>query len=685
MVNNKFYFKRNILSVLRVLVIDSNNFNTETSTIISSNRNMIKALTFNEELNNLGYTLKPKDIIRLSNSDALDKCDIYEVGELIGHVKAKPMYPNYPTQVMEMDEATFRFHQICHYFSTYGLEMLTGESVITGWLPDVEDTEKTKTDEALLDLKVLDLMNFNDAVEYSFRTLASRNERLTIPETQIIDYDILNIDPNIICNTKITFKENLYTIFYSVFTSKNYKDLSLYKFCQHTGDIWKCIDYIKFYRGMGSLRTTQRKVLVKLLESYSVADFKANLMLSNRSAELIKHLLNYLSYNKYSRSPAHKEAVRALRNKELISWEGKAKALIFSHDDDALKFIAERPGMMLRMITILLRNGYSRDDILNELKKHAAQLSTQTLVTLLTHFGMGNIHKYNGEPYDELELLNLNIIISTALWYNLGAKNIPELRNKKVYLDMDNYNLSMSNIECNTKSAEGGYVRSGLAYKIPDTVDRLRFFVYWNDKERVDVDLHGSIYYDNGTSKSIGWNKDYKDASTVFSGDITHSNAAEYLDVDLKAEELSRVEFNINLYSGKSSFGDIDECFVGIMGLSDENYGNLEYKLYDAKNCFFSHYLKNSARTMEYGYIDVKRRCIVFIGKEGSCYDSNLFSRSSFSLKSYINYLLYDYNDNRTAITKDKDEADVILTMEKSESDDPRCISLLDNNFFMDR
>lgn len=45
MVNNKFYFKRNMLSVLRVLVIDSNNFNTETSTIISSNRNMIKALT----------------------------------------------------------------------------------------------------------------------------------------------------------------------------------------------------------------------------------------------------------------------------------------------------------------------------------------------------------------------------------------------------------------------------------------------------------------------------------------------------------------------------------------------------------------------------------------------------------------------------------------------------------------
>ena len=41
-----------------------------------------------------------------------------------------------------MDEATFRYNQVMHYFSTYGVELIAGMlgldvSVGQGWMPDV--------------------------------------------------------------------------------------------------------------------------------------------------------------------------------------------------------------------------------------------------------------------------------------------------------------------------------------------------------------------------------------------------------------------------------------------------------------------------------------------------------------------------------------------------------------------
>lgn len=83
--------------------------------------NMVKAMTVNTELRALGYTLSAADIVALAKSADADGLP-ERVRSYIGDVKAKPMYPDFPSQVMEMDEAVFRFHQLVHYFSTYGIE-----------------------------------------------------------------------------------------------------------------------------------------------------------------------------------------------------------------------------------------------------------------------------------------------------------------------------------------------------------------------------------------------------------------------------------------------------------------------------------------------------------------------------------------------------------------------------------
>ena len=118
---------------------------------------MVKAMTVNEELLAVGYTLSPRDVITLAKSEDMDGFAA-RIREYAGSVDAKPMYPDFPNQVMNMDECVFRFHQLLHYLSTYGVEEITGISVTRGWLPEVQDTEKTQPATRLLEPKVLGLI-----------------------------------------------------------------------------------------------------------------------------------------------------------------------------------------------------------------------------------------------------------------------------------------------------------------------------------------------------------------------------------------------------------------------------------------------------------------------------------------------------------------------------------------------
>ena len=163
-----------------------------------------------------------------------------------------------------------------------------------------------------------------------------------------------------------------------------------------------------------------------------------------------------------------------------------------------------------------------------------------------------------------------------------------ELAGKKVFVKAEEFELSYSRLEGGKKSSEGGYLPSGMAIRIPEEVKRLRFFVYWNDKNRVDVDLHAAAYDLEGEFIHVGWDAHFNKSGIVHSGDITHSNAAEYIDIDMAAP-LRNAEASIHLYSGKQSFGQIETCYVGMMAV--KRFGE-KVKLYDPKNCFFTHELR---------------------------------------------------------------------------------------------
>lgn len=639
--------------------------------------NLVRAMTVNEELLALGYTLAPKDIVVLAKSADADGFAA-RVRGYIGDVKAKPMYPDFPAQVMAMDEAVFRFHQMLHYLSTYGVEEISGIPVTKGWLPEMPGTEKTASDDTLLAAKTIALLGSDEKYSLPYRKILTKTERMTDKECMIAAECTKHLSAEEMSAVRITFKQNMLIVYHTIFAdpalTSEEKLGFLHALCQHTGDVWKCLDY-SLTRTRFHFKTSQKRLTVRLLESYPLGDFRGNLILSGKKRERTLLMLKFIDFNEYARNPEYKKAVADLRAGKLRSWESEIKAMVSRKAPEVLDAYAERPGMMLRHMTYLLRNGYPIKELYARLAPHAAELKPQTLVSLAAFFSRPEVNTLAEDRYQEAFMLK--ILTQHLLELRLAA-NKTVLRGKKIHLNMPDFDLDLSTVRVNDKSAEGGYIRSGLAYKIPDDVKCIRFFVYWNDTQRVDIDLHGVAFDLQNQVIRVGWNEQFKSGELVFSGDITHSDAAEFIDIDLeKAKTMLRtVTLNINLYSGYPTFKEIDECFVGIMGVAKTN---AEVKLYDPKNCFFTHYLTGKYRLLNYGFIDVQNRVLIFDGKPNDSYYSTAPQNNAFSLRNYLDILFAAQN---AAVVSAPEDADIVLVMGKPSAENEQ--SLIDNNFFME-
>ena len=185
-----YNFEKDVFNALRWVVYTNDDFHGNIDRDIPDER-MQLVLTFNENIKGLGYTFDPQSIVdlaRLANlANQSDLSNLYDkIKDMIGSVDAKPMYPDFPNQVMEMDEATFRMHQLIHYFTTYGIESLTGMEVSKGWLPNVEETEKTECDDTLLSAKTIQLIDESECAAYALEKILSKRERMTDADNRLI-------------------------------------------------------------------------------------------------------------------------------------------------------------------------------------------------------------------------------------------------------------------------------------------------------------------------------------------------------------------------------------------------------------------------------------------------------------------------------------------------------------------
>lgn len=621
---------------------------------IEDKKSLAGAATLNENLMQYGWVLAPealKAVIENMSLEGMKKMQD-DIIAFTGDVKAEPMYPGFPQEVLEMDEAQYRLDQLCHYFSTYGIEYLTGRKVTKGWLPhegEEKETEK-KFNGFSADLKKIDVVFGEDKWIVPVKTILSRTSRMTEVEKDIVKEAVSHISEDQLSDLSVPFKENIYPVF-KLAIEKDIKSLSLaHAACQHSGDVIKCA---KAYLGEKKyrLKTYEKKFIVKLLELYDIDNFRENLCLSAKKADEAEMVIRHLNYNHFSRSDSHKKAVKDLRDGKLKSWASRVESLLAKKSESALDMIEKRPGMMLRMLNRLVNIGYDFKDITERLARNASALSTTSLVKVMM-----------STDYTDALVPVLSAKLKSAETPLLG---------KKVYIDEQGYDLAHSYI---SKTEEGGYVRSGMAFKIPESAGIVRFFIYWNDSERVDIDLHANASDVSGDTHHIGWNGDFNDLGICTSGDITHSDAAEYIDIDMRNRNIDKVSLTIDLFAGKYDFAHVDETLAGIMGIS--SFGENIAK-YDPKSCFVAHKLVSPYRSLSYGYIDVQNHFMRYEGEASSSYYGEVKDgKIKYSIEDYLKTLLDTQN---CTVVENAEDADITLSVAKGGD-----VSLIDENFFQD-
>lgn len=711
---------------------------------------MAWAVTANANLKGTGYTLSQTSILALAAyrhavaalahqtaflpfASAADKGGINPLADLqrlVPDVTASPMYPDFPEQVMQISEAQFRYHQACHYLSTYGVEALAGAmgldvTVSKGWLPSVKSTPKTKLDDTLVAPKVLHLMVTVEDLQSVVAARLSRATRMHPAEIQtaLLVFDGLGDEAESSVFPKIAFHENMMELIRcAAERDSGTLERVAAGLAQHPGDLLKATMYLLKAQPKGHLLTRQKKGLCRAFEHFETLAIAHNIADAGHEPRLAP---NYLSVARFG-GPRLREAMQMVESGLVRSWLSELERLwqcveaindprrssrsdirrYFKnlHWDDAsltknadaleqawkalLDHYGQRPGMLFRAMGRLIKGGCPEELLFNEVRRHAESYALPTIVRTLTTMSDRPIDykvstarhadfSISAEQIDEDTRRlrrQLGTLLRELLAQRLQALETP-LADKRIYFDTSGISLRGSVIVPNEVGGTGtAWPPVGMAWDLPED-KTVRFFTFWDDRrKRVDVDLHFVGKSTKGTSIHIGWNVSFRGNGLATSGDITHStNAIEFMDADMVAARQAHVYFVVqeqHIYSGARNWGDIDTCYSGavIVGKKDRNV-----RLVNPQNLIFRDDLTGTGSRLAYAVINVPNHYVRIL--RGA--DLPL-GNVDFCLGDYLEALFTAQN---VTLTENPDDADLRVCIARS--DDPEVISLFDEGFFI--
>ena len=709
---------------------------------------MAWAVTANANLEGTGYTLSQPSIITLAAYHhtvvklaqgasflplaAFAEADLInplaDITRLVPDVTASPMYPDFPTQVMQISEAQFRYDQACHYFSTYGVEALAGllgldVTVGKGWLPNVEATPKTQADETLVAPKVLHLLVTVEDLQAVVAARLTRATRMHPAEiaTALLVFQELG-ENDTLAFPKVAFHENMMELI-RVAAQEDSGTLERVAtgLAQHPGDLLKAVLYVMQTNEHHRLTTRQKKGFCRAFERFGAQSIAHNIADAGHSARLAP---NYLSVARFA-GPHLREAVELVEAGKVRSWAGElelrwqAVDVLYgsyswqslrdqlAHEHAArnllsgnLKAIEDawrallthygtRPGMLLRALSRLAKGGCPGYLLIAEMNAHADVFSLPTLVSTATALSVdvsvegalkgqavvrsakrGASH----QPLDAATRAEIVAMLRPLIELRLRGLDTP-LKGRRVYLDTAGISLVGSLLRPNEVGDTGtAWPPAGIAFDLP--ADKtLRFFTFWDDrKRRVDVDLHFMGRTVSGKPIHVGWNARFRTSSMVTSVDITTSHdSVEYLDIDMDAARKEGIAWMVqkqHIYAGRSNWGDIQTCYSG--ALLVKRKGN-HVRLYSGKNLLFRDDLTGPGSTMDYASINVPDHYVRIV-------------RGADIPLGSVGYALGDYLDTlfraqEVTLVDTPEEAELQVCVGRSA--DPEVVSLFDEGFYL--
>jgi hypothetical protein len=552
-----------------------------------------RVATFARNLESLGYTIS-KDIYKELLRFPIEELTAFynEIVEILkkqvgAHVQFRPMYPNFPQQVMDASDLELFFNAIVHYWS--------GGT----FLPHYEKKERAALAQSdKLPLKVLDLGTEEDFFGI-FTNLVGANTSISDNDKKIVKWFIHAYGESVekILPAKIPQKEQLALVAAELLKNtksipdkvrasvKGATDVLRIAAALNDGDV-SLSEKTKFRKMPRSLRVS----FLHLLESVGTTE--------NITEDMLRHRMKWVCFGEVlhpgeyaKRFPKTAAAFDIIRNdKPFQAFNGQIEELlIFGYSTEVARILAERPGDFARRLDHILRlNPEKAPENMAKFLEVAHKVSTPVLLQVFNHFKNRNPNKSRAvfpkgnvakiqilAPLGDKNSLHTLAPLAEDLALEVRSvlverfSKLPSLG--KVYLDekLKNYIVPFSQ---RSASKSLRTLARGSKIDFPDC-NTVRFFLWWHntkDGGRVDIDL-SALMVDNGwkNPQHISYyNLRNEKRQCAHSGDIVNApqGACEFIDINVPSfvEDGGRyVIMCLNSYT-QQPFCDLPECFAGI-------------------------------------------------------------------------------------------------------------------------
>lgn len=502
---------------------------------------------------------------------------------LVGaHVEYRPMYPDFPMQVMQGDDAELYLNAIYHY--------------LTLDLPEYEAAERLP----LLDKINLKAIDLGSKAEFNIMIRRLIEAKVSISETDREDIDavIECTDPdelNEILPSEIPFKENVAFVAGSLFKHDKANVKLIGRYVKTATDVLRLA--VAWSNGDISLaeatrfrkfKRSERRLLLGLLEQcYPMTE---DMLRYKQRWIRLGEILHPSEYkHQFTRC---KEAFDIIRNNKPFTTFNGSVELAFQYRNvwTLIDLLMQRPGEFARRLDQLLRSTEHAEYVVLAFGEVADQVSTPVLLQVKSHFACrheprelriffpkGNVAKAVAIPnrlpdIDAAACQDIVKLCDQVLIQRFSA--LPPLGKSYVDERLKRYNVPFS--QRSASKALRTIVR-GSRLPMPEG-DTIRFFAWWKEgavdgkpTDRVDIDLSAVMYdrnwkYVEHISYTNLRSSKYR---AVHSGDIVAApqGACEFIDlhipsiVDYGGRYIVAALHSFTL----QPYCDLPECFVGWM------------------------------------------------------------------------------------------------------------------------
>lgn len=558
-------------------------------------------VTILKNVQSLGFTFSQTLFETMMHFSENEIKDFYtglipELKSLVGaDVAYRPMYPNFPKQVMEADGIELFINAIIHYWSLGTI------------MPEYEKEERFP----LIDEKkntVLSVGTHDDLMQI-FANLVASKTSLSVQDKEDIETVIKNcIDYADYLPDVISMKENAAFISKIIIEKAPIKTSKVIrKYFKTATDVLRLVTALS--NGDISLATKTKYRNLKRVERRMILDLLS--YCGNITEDLFRYqyewirvaeILHPFEYNSAKYKSVNK-AFNTLRNeRKPLMFRGIVQNAILEKDmATAASYLKDRPGEFARQLDKLLRDTTNQNYIINCFKEVAQSISSPVLLQVRQHFigRMNETHapirvffpkgnlaratsiKNDLPPISKNICQNIARICRDALIEQYKSKDY--LGNIYVDADFKNYLVPFSQ-----RSASKAVKTIVRGSKIPIRKDAkaVRGFIWWTNTNsgRVDVDLSAAIYDENWRFiEHVSYTR-LRSAryQACHSGDITNGGSvggkgvAEFLDVDIDsvARAGRYIVYQVYSFTGQK-FSELPNCRFGWMERKDVGSGEI--------------------------------------------------------------------------------------------------------------